>query len=81
MIVGLVRTMEYLGLYEAIDTNGVLENFKDADRIPVWAKDATTWAITHELIGGYPDGTLGLNQTVTRAETAKILESLLNQIN
>ena len=79
-IVSLVRTLEYLGSYEKVDTQTILANFKDGDKVPEWAKDQVAWAIQNKLVSGYPDGTLGLDKIVTRAEMAKILDGFITII-
>ena len=81
ILTSLARMMDYLGHYEEVIEDDVLDSFTDGEKVPAWAKDATVWAITYEFMGGYPDGTLGLNRTVTRAETARILENVLKQMN
>lgn len=77
VIVSLIRTIDYLGLYEPVHTDEVLSSYKDADKVPTWARDAVAWAVANKLVEGYSDNTLRLENTVTRGETAKILEGFL----
>ncbi|MGI9860060.1 S-layer homology domain-containing protein [Moorella naiadis] len=43
-----------------------------------WGQDDIIEAIDFELYGGYPDGTLGLNNNMTRAEFAAVLNRIVD---
>ena len=48
-------------------------NFKDKDKIGNWAIDYVNMMVFKGYLTGYPDGTFGPKKNITRAETAKIL--------
>ncbi|MEA1960984.1 MAG: S-layer homology domain-containing protein [Bacillota bacterium] len=52
---------------------------KDMETIPEWAKDAVNWAYQERLISGYPDGSFGGGQSLTRAEAAVVVYRYLNR--
>ncbi|MGI9862516.1 S-layer homology domain-containing protein [Moorella naiadis] len=55
--------------------------FSDKDTITKdfsWGQDDIIEAIDFELYGGYPDGTLGLNNNMTRAEFAAVLSRIVD---
>ncbi|MEW6573224.1 MAG: S-layer homology domain-containing protein, partial [Bacillota bacterium] len=55
--------------------------FRDADKIPAWAKDAVGVAGAKGIITGYPDGTFRPQNGVTRAEVSAMVLRLLKWIN
>lgn len=71
MLTMLYRYAQYKG--EDVAAEADISSFTDADTISSWAADAIQWALTKELVTGYPDGTLQPNATATRAQTAAIL--------
>ena len=48
-------------------------NFKDKDKIGNWAINYVNMMVFKGYLIGYPDGTFGPKENITRAETAKIL--------
>ncbi len=48
-------------------------NFTDASEVPWWAVENMQTVIGQGVMGGYPDGTLRPQQSVTRAEACKML--------
>jgi hypothetical protein len=45
-------------------------NFKDAEKIPAWAKSFVAQAVSLQIISGYDDGTFRPTQELTRTELA-----------
>nr|QGT50945.1 hypothetical protein Firmicute1046_0210 [uncultured Firmicutes bacterium] len=60
-------------------SGGVLENFADADTIPVWAQVETAGMIQAGLLKGYEDNTLRLNENVTRAEAFVLISRCMGE--
>lgn len=52
-------------------------NASDSDTIPVWAADGISTLFSLGALGGYEDGTLKPLNTLTKAEAAKILYSVM----
>lgn len=48
-------------------------SFTDAASIPVWAKDAVSYATSAGIINGYTDGSIKPNAKITRAEIASLI--------
>lgn len=44
-----------------------------------WYADAITWAVTHGIFKGYPDGSFKAEQKLTREEVASVLYSFLKE--
>ncbi|OIQ07579.1 hypothetical protein MOOR_28130 [Moorella thermoacetica] len=69
-------------LTQAIPAHAEMEyRFSDKDTITKdfsWGQDDIIEAIDFELYGGYPDGTLGLNNNMTRAEFAAVLSRIVD---
>ncbi|MEW6181956.1 MAG: Ig-like domain-containing protein [Bacillota bacterium] len=55
-------------------------DFADTAQIPVWAERAVGVAYGKGVIGGYPDNTFRPQNTATRAETASMVERLIDLI-
>jgi hypothetical protein len=53
-----------------------LTKFADSSEVPDWAKKA----VSAGVIGGYPDGTLKPNESITRAESLEVLLRLLRAL-
>jgi hypothetical protein len=51
----------------------VLQRFKDADRIPGWARNHIAAAVHAGIIGGYPDGTFRAGNNINRTELAVLV--------
>lgn len=51
--------------------------FTDADTISWWAKDAMTWCVSSDIVGGRPDGSFDPQATANRAEVAIILKNFV----
>jgi hypothetical protein len=52
---------------------GDLSNFKDADKVSSWAKEAMSWAVGIGVINGDDTGALNPGGQATRAEVAQIM--------
>ena len=50
-----------------------LSSFTDGETVSDWAKDAVAWAVSEEILNGFPEGTLLPTANATRAQTAAIL--------
>lgn len=55
--------------------------FKDKDTIPTWAAEYVKIAVDHKIISGYNDNTFRPNNPATRAESAKMIWLLLEELN
>ena len=64
-------------LLEESETAQILSAFSDAADIPADRQAAAALCVQEELIGGYADGLLRPQNTITRSEYAKLLTSLL----
>lgn len=69
----LVRALKYTG-----EPQGELD-FKDKDKIPQWARDSVAAAVEEGLIKGFPDETFRPGESTTRAETAVLVERVLEK--
>ena len=54
--------------------------FTDKDDVAEYASDALKALISMGVIGGYEDGSFKPEQTITRAETAKMILTLLDAV-
>lgn len=52
-----------------------LSDFKDADNISLWAKDAFAWAVSKGIVSGRENGALDPKGTATRAEIAHLVQN------
>ncbi|SFJ73517.1 S-layer homology domain-containing protein [Paenibacillus sp. UNC496MF] len=60
---------------------GAGKTFADAAGIPAWAAEAIGQAASAGIVDGYPDGAFRPDGTLTRAEAAKIVYTLLDALN
>ncbi|MDR0812670.1 MAG: S-layer homology domain-containing protein [Oscillospiraceae bacterium] len=60
------------------DYSGVALTFYDKADISDWAIPAVKWSAANKVVGGYPDGTFGPQNTATRAEVVTILYGYIN---
>ncbi|MDR0813196.1 MAG: S-layer homology domain-containing protein [Oscillospiraceae bacterium] len=60
------------------DYSGVALTFYDKADISGWAIPAVKWSAANKVVGGYPDGTFGPQNTATRAEVVTILYGYIN---
>jgi hypothetical protein len=51
--------------------------FSDFSRVPDWAKPSVIFLSRMKWLGGFPDGTYGPSQSLTRAQAAKVLVKYL----
>lgn len=59
------------------DINSI-NNFKDANEIPEWGKDAIAWAVEQGLVMGREGGIVAFSDNATRAEAAVIFTRFIN---
>lgn len=57
-----------------------LEYFTDYDRIPQWSKEYVTEALANGYINGYPDKTLRVENSISRAEAVTILDRIVGEL-
>jgi hypothetical protein len=60
------------------DYSGTALTFGDEDAISPWATVPVQWSSANGVVGGYPDGTFGPQNTATRAEVVTILYNYVN---
>jgi len=53
--------------------------FKDADAVSDYATEAVGILLNAKIINGFTDGTFKPNNSITRAETAKIVYSVITK--
>ncbi|MBM6919311.1 S-layer homology domain-containing protein [Intestinimonas butyriciproducens] len=75
LVVMLYRYAQHLGM--DTKTNKDLKSYSDADTVSSWATDAMKWAVDKGLIAGRTNSTLTPGGTATRAETATILQRMV----
>lgn len=78
LAVMLYRYAQHLGM--DADTSKDLSAYADADTVSSWAADAMQWAVEKGLITGRTSSTLAPGGTATRAETATILQRMVELI-
>jgi|GEM_PF-2038277 len=64
----------------SLSTQLSLDFFQDANKISKWSFDALRRLITKGYISGYPDGTLGPDLKITRAEAVVMLSNVFGTI-
>ena len=78
MAVMLYRTADAYGEIEIYD-KAILDDFKDADAVDDWAREAMAWAVGEGLLSGDAEGNLDPTATAKRAELAQILMNITNK--
>jgi uncharacterized repeat protein (TIGR02543 family) len=63
-----------------LDTSNteLINQFKDADKIPSWSQGSIAAVIDKKIMKGYPDGTFQAQKQLTRAEAIVLIDSALN---
>lgn len=56
-----------------LDEGGVQLSFRDAAKIPAWAKDAVAQAVEAGIISGYKDGSFGPHKPLNRTELVAMI--------
>ncbi|MFA5792512.1 MAG: S-layer homology domain-containing protein [Candidatus Gracilibacteria bacterium] len=56
-------------------------NFNDVDTVTDWYAKYSAFAMAHELMSGYSDGTFGGNNNMTRAEACKVIVTVIDYMN
>lgn len=74
----LYNALKVIGQLPQGDSDKMLSDFSDTDRIPLWAKDAMTLLTETGTIAG-SGGKLNPTGTATRAEMAQVLYHLLSE--
>lgn len=71
----MIRKGQGDGIVE--NTDKILAQYKDALKIPAWAKQDIAWMVSKGLIKGDEKGNLNMQTNITRAEVATILYRLI----
>ena len=74
-----IKRVEYaISIYRLLPEGLAPAEIQAADRsdVPWWAEKEMQIAVGQGILSGYPDGTIRPNQSVTRAEAAKILYTI-----
>lgn len=80
MAVLLLRAVEFAGVKDTtVNTEAVLQSFKDQDEITVWSKDAVAAAVVNGFMEGRNTSSFAPKGTATRAEAVVVLKRLLQQ--
>lgn len=66
---------------EGVEFKAATLEFTDADAIADYAQDSVAKLVEINVIGGYEDGSFMPEKTISRAETAKIIMTLLEAVN
>ena len=68
--------------YNGYDTTAKedLSNFKDAEQVPAYAKEAMAWAVGNGVFSGNDAGKLNPDESASRAETASVLMRFIENI-
>ena len=71
------QAVTLLWRYDNSEITGLdgLSDFKDADNISLWAKDAFAWAVSKGIVSGRENGALDPKGTATRAEIAHLVQN------
>lgn len=75
----LSRYMDYKSV--TLEKTAEAKTFTDEAKIAGWAKDAVTRCVEGGLLEGYPDGSFQPEGLITRAEAAKLIVKLYDQMN
>jgi len=67
--------VNYVELYAARDI--VTVGFSDVNYNKDWFGDYVAYAVSEEIVQGYPNGSFGPDQNMTRAEASKLLDLLM----
>ena len=74
----ILSSMLFLSL-TVLASGNKLDDFPDRTIVPDWAKQSFDALLRADVISGYGDGTLKPNNTINRAEFAKILVNVTDQ--
>ncbi len=75
----LYRYAEYKGMVSNAEGMSVRE-FTDYDSISSWAQAPIQWAMNNDIISGNPDGSFAPSANATRAQAAKMISTLIQNI-
>lgn len=64
-----------------VDTSKKLKDFKDANKVPTWAKEELEAVVQAGIMSGHDNGTIDANGDTTRNQIAKIVAEFLIKAN
>lgn len=76
----VLAAVRALGKQALVDEKNPVLNAADAASYQPWLKGWAAVAVAGGIVGGYPDGSLGLNRTATRAEALVMVQRILEQV-
>ncbi len=74
----IIRFCEYMG-YELKSVEEI--TFSDASEFSIWSESSVLKAQKHGIINGFEDGSFAPKETSTRAQTAKMLCNLIDNVS
>ena len=75
-----ITRAEFAAIAARFDNDGDKTAAKFSDIATHWAKDEISIAYNNGWINGYPDGTFGPQRNITRAETATMINRVLDRV-
>ena len=75
-----ITRAEFAAIAARFDNDGDKTAAKFSDIANHWAKDEISIAYNNGWIAGYPDGTFGPQRNITRAETATMINRVLDRV-
>ena len=75
-----ITRAEFAAIAARFDNDGDKTAAKFSDIANHWAKDEISIAYNNGWINGYPDGTFGPQRNITRAETATMINRVLDRV-
>lgn len=76
----VLAAVRALGKQPLVDEKNAVLGTADAASYETWLKGWAVVAMRDGIIGGYPDGSLGLNRTATRAEALVMVQRILSKV-
>lgn len=80
----LTRQEAAVILYRVFDVkvrnSNAAEVFNDADKIPLWSRDAISGLVENGYIKGRPDNTFAPTDNITRAEAVKMIDNIMGEL-
>ncbi|WP_138495360.1 S-layer homology domain-containing protein [Paenibacillus pinistramenti] len=63
-----------------LDTSNTdsIKQFSDAGKIPAWSQDSISAVVENNIMKGYPNGTFGAQNQLTRAEAVVLIDSAVS---
>ncbi len=75
----VLASVRALGKEALVGTQNAVLTASDASSYAAWLKSWAAVAVGDGILGGYPDGSLGLNRTATRAEALVMVQRILSK--